>query len=393
MKRFLVLMTAVCSGLSLPLFDRPEIVQAQTPRTDTIYFMGATRGKDYNNTGVLSWCVSRSWHESYPNGPADALDEVAQQQAVPTPPPTDDQWPAICNSDPTAIDGSGKVDLTTYGVTGPLDCSSPCISLTVRGRSFEYGDGCDYIEADLYDFVTMDDGHKVGEKKGKQRMIHALAPNSTNVPYDLPSIQVTSTGLYASNEIGTLQNDTNCKPNTNPPGFTPGGYHVHHDFMPPTGSQSCSWNQNTPANFPRHITDRQKQNPSHWVHFVSHKPGVSCFADGPPKLADNLLASDGVLDGDGNGGGTRALATGAQSSLTSPQTCITGTSWCGTISVTPPVVQAAFSNYLGLSPTDYLRAQQKRIPPPGEHNTILLVRSRQRRVLFLRVLVDDVSGR
>jgi len=68
MKRLLALMTAMCCGLSLPLFDRPKIVQAQTPRTDTIYFMGATRGKNYNNTGVLSWCVSQGWHLSYRNG-------------------------------------------------------------------------------------------------------------------------------------------------------------------------------------------------------------------------------------------------------------------------------------------------------------------------------------
>jgi len=91
MRRLVLLITAACCGLSLSVSNRPEIVLAQTPpsRTDTIYFMGATRGNNYNGTGVLSWCVSQSWHPGYqlPDGTRDpynsALDEVAQVKAAP----------------------------------------------------------------------------------------------------------------------------------------------------------------------------------------------------------------------------------------------------------------------------------------------------------------------
>src|SRR5438128_2608756 len=89
MRRLVLLITAACCRLSLSVSNCPEIVLAQTPpsRTDTIYFMGATQGKNYDGTGVLSWCVSQSWHPGYrlPDGTIDpnesALDEVAQVKA------------------------------------------------------------------------------------------------------------------------------------------------------------------------------------------------------------------------------------------------------------------------------------------------------------------------
>ncbi len=354
MKRFLLLMAVVSCGPSLLLFSPPEIVHAQTRRTDTIYFMGATRGNDYNNSKVLSWCVSQSWHLNYVGGLPTALDEVAQQKQAPTSPYTDGEWWVSCHSDPIE-----KVDLTTYSSTSSLDCRWPCFSLFVRGSSAVYADGCDYIEIDFYDYATWDNGRKVGDFKGKQRMIHALAPNSTGFTYDLPPLRVTSTGLYASTEIGMVQNDTGCHKGK---GFTPGGYHVHHDLMPPTIG-NCVWALN-PLSFSFQATDRQKQNSSHWVHLVAHTAGISCVDPGP-KVADSLVAPDGALDGDGNGAGTKALATGAQPSVTSPPTCIPWTSWCGTITATPPVLQAAFAYYRGMSPLQYFRARQSRLPPPS----------------------------
>src|SRR5205809_3424141 len=144
--------------------------------------------------------------------------------------------------------------------------------------------------------------------------------------------------------------------------------------MPPeTSVESCQWNMNTSTDFHTGVTDRRRDDPDIWyIYSVSYVPGTPCLNPGP-KVADKLLAPDGALDGDGNGAGTRALATGAQSSVTSPQTCITGTSWCGTITATPPVVVGAYNYYRGFSPADYLRAQQSlllRLANPDTGTTI-----------------------
>lgn len=77
MTRFLLLISAVSFGLSLLLFNGPEIAQAQTPRMDTINLMAATQGYDYDFSSFLEWCVSTTWHVGYPGGPANALDELA----------------------------------------------------------------------------------------------------------------------------------------------------------------------------------------------------------------------------------------------------------------------------------------------------------------------------
>jgi len=98
MRRLLFLIIAACGGLSLSFSNRPQMVMAQTQRSDTIYFLAATRGKNYNNdpTGVLSWCVSQSWHSAYrlPDGTQEtwwsALDEVAQYNSAP--PGQPDSW-------------------------------------------------------------------------------------------------------------------------------------------------------------------------------------------------------------------------------------------------------------------------------------------------------------
>jgi len=369
MRRLVLLITAACCGLSLSVSNRPEIVLAQTPpsRTDTIYFMGATRGNNYNGTGVLSWCVSQSWHPGYqlPDGTRDpynsALDEVAQVKAAPPGQPgswSDPVFYDSCHSE--AADPTGKVDLTTYGSTDQSTCSSPCVSLVVIANSKSYPDGCDYIEAALWD--AWDPVHKEGNRRGKQIMMHAQAPNNSGAPYSLPSIQVTTTGLYASNEIGTITNDTDCQG-----GFR--GYHVHHTFVPPV-TQNCSWAKNTPGGFVFQATDRKKgpQNTADWVHMLSHQPGIFCDDVGP-KSADNLLdPATGALDGDGNGAGTRALATGGPGyTITTSQTCFPGTSWCGTISVTQPLLQAARSYSLGTSPVDYFMARQQRFPRSGDN--------------------------
>jgi hypothetical protein len=125
MRRLVLLITVACCGLSLVFSNRPQMVMAQTQRSDTIYFLAATRGKNYNNdpTGVLSWCVSQTWHPGYelPDHTLDpwrsALDEVAQYNSAP--PGQPGSWSKevfwnSCHSDPA--DPSGKVDLTTYGV-------------------------------------------------------------------------------------------------------------------------------------------------------------------------------------------------------------------------------------------------------------------------------------
>ncbi len=52
MRRMVLLITVACCGLWLVFSDRPQMVLAQTQRSDTIYFLGATRGNGYNNTGV-----------------------------------------------------------------------------------------------------------------------------------------------------------------------------------------------------------------------------------------------------------------------------------------------------------------------------------------------------
>src|SRR2546426_758487 len=86
MTRFLLLIAAVGLGLSSPLLTDSGRVQAQVARTDTIRFMAATRGFDYENpiSGFREWCYTNYWHQSWSN-PSSALDEVAQYQAPPEP--------------------------------------------------------------------------------------------------------------------------------------------------------------------------------------------------------------------------------------------------------------------------------------------------------------------
>jgi len=375
MRRLLFLIIAACGGLSLSFSNRPQMVMAQTQRSDTIYFLAATRGKNYNNdpTGVLSWCVSQSWHSAYrlPDGTQEtwwsALDEVAQYNSAP--PGQPDSWSKevfwnSCHSDPA--DPSGKVDLTTYGSTNSTNCSSPCNSLVVRGKSNTYSDGCNYIEAELWDAGSWDATNQVGHWRGTQIMIHTQAPNNSGVAYDLPPIQVTATGWYANSEIGTVTNDTACLGGT---GFTPYGYHVHHAFKPPV-TQNCASAKNTSTSggLVYRATDRKKGslNTDHWVHMLNHPFGVFCDDVGP-KAADNLLEpATGALNGDGNGGGTKRLAQGPPGyKITTPQTCFPGTSWCGTMDITQPVLQGARCYNRGMLPIHCFNSWQRRFPPPG----------------------------
>src|SRR3989442_15610003 len=91
MKRFLQLISVVSFGLLVLLFAGPEKAQAQAPRggTDTILFMAATRGNDYNGDSLHEWCWKRQdtgevWHGRFQNG----LDELPQMGPY-QPPPTD----------------------------------------------------------------------------------------------------------------------------------------------------------------------------------------------------------------------------------------------------------------------------------------------------------------
>jgi hypothetical protein len=369
MRRMVLLITVACCGLSLVFSNHPQMVMAQTQRSDTIYFLGATRGNNYNGTGVLSWCVSQSWHSGYklPDGTQEtwlsALDEVAQ---VAPPPPgnpgswTDTQFYNSCHSDP--LGPSGGVDLTTYGVTNQSNCGTPCNSLIVVGRSFSYSDSCQFIEANLWDAGAWDATHQEGHWRGTQIMIHAQAPNATGANYPLPPIQVTTTGFYASNEIGTIKDDSPCLG-----GLGWRGYHVHHAFKPPV-TQSCASARNTSTSggLVYQATDRQKGNTAHWVHVLNHPFGVFCDDVGP-KAADNLLEpATGALNGDGNGAGTKGLAQGPPGyKITTPQTCFPGTSWCGTMDITQPVLQGARCYNRGMLPIHCFNSWQRRFPPPG----------------------------
>lgn len=274
---------------------------------------------------MLEWCYSQYFHGGFGN----ALDEVPQTHAPTTP----KQFPQYCQSLKTE-----KVDLAVYGFTDWSTCtvSSPCYSLSVSGRSGVYRDGCDYIEADLYDVQSTD-------WKGKQRMLHALAPTSNWTSF----ILVASTGWYNWIEIGVVTNDTDCKGGD---GFTRNGYHVHHDFMQPTGSQYCQLSKNDPY-LAQKNTDWQKENPDHWIHSLVHAFGTACLVPGPPS-ADFLLGPGGALDD--TGAGTRSLSTGQ--TITTSSTCFAGTTWCGALTVTQPVLLAAYKWY---------RDNVKYAPPPS----------------------------
>jgi hypothetical protein len=384
MRRLCLVIAIATLGVSFLLLNNSEIAHAQTPRsgTDTIRFTAATRGNDYDNSGYLEWCwvlqsktTGVGWHGSYPGGPPDALDEVAQQRVAPTPPYTQDQWWASCHSNSTEV-----VDLAAFGFTDNLNCTaiSPCYSLIGIGTSGFYPqDHCNFIEVALYDWGTWDPGHGTGDWKGTQRMIHTQAPSTS---FSVPLIPVTTSGAYYRWAIGTVLNDISCAPN-GVSGFQNGGYHVHHDWMPPTivfdpvsGTVNCYWNVNTnvspitpptPSQPPMQQTDWRKENPDHWIHYLVHAAGQPCFDPGP-SARDFLLAPSGALNGDQNGAGTRDLARGGPGyTITTPQTCFTGTSWCGIISVTQPLLQGAFNYNQGMSPVHYFNARQVRFPSRG----------------------------
>ncbi len=349
MTRFLLLTAAASFGLTLLFFDGPEVAHAQTTRRDTIRFMAATQGTNFDGTG-LKWCVSTGWHAGIPDNPnlTTALDEVPQTLAG-------------CPRSSTE-----QVELAVYGTTNATGCtlSTPCESLRVRINSGVYPAGkCNFIEAWLSDYNTANENPGVtsGNFRGRERMLHARGPNGYGLTIFVGSAFWYYIGSNWTN-VGTVVPDADCRTVTGALGWT--DYHVHHDFMPPTTSLECQWDKNTSANFATGTTNLLRNDPNIWyIHGLTHTPGVPCIKPGP-AAADSLTAPDGALDGDGNGAGTKDLATGARPSVTSLPTCVTGTSWCGTITVTPPVLQAAFAYYRGWSPLQYFRARQAPLPPP-----------------------------
>src|SRR2546427_3101683 len=116
MTRLLPLIAVLSFGLTFLLFPNPEVGHAQTARTDTIYFMAATRGNDYNGDSLRERCWVRQadgsvWHGRFNNG----LDEVPQTGSD-QPPPVD---PSVyCPSNWTE-----KVDLATFGSTDNTNCT------------------------------------------------------------------------------------------------------------------------------------------------------------------------------------------------------------------------------------------------------------------------------
>ncbi len=242
MTRFLLLTTAASLGLAL-LLSSPEVAQAQTPRTDTIKFMAATPGVNFDGTG-LKWCTSKGWHQGIPGSLLEtSLDEVPQSSAGDT--------LAVCPSSRTE-----QVELAAYGSTNDAFCTptSPCFSLRVGIESGTYlQGGCTFIEAKLYDFGTAnDDPNRAGGNfRGRERMLHAIGPSGY-----LLFLSVASGIGYSGGSnwisVGTVFDDVNCWTSSVPSvrGYWPSGsYHVHHDFMPPTVSATCQWNKNTSTNF------------------------------------------------------------------------------------------------------------------------------------------------
>ncbi len=353
MSRRLLLIAAASFGLSLLLFAHREAQSQPRSGSDTIRFMAAVRGSNYDGTG-LKWCVSQSWHETYPPGPASnpypqgprdgALDEVSQT------------GPSSC-----ASQNGDLVDFAYNGSTGGgSNCttSSPCPSLIVKGRRIVYDNNCNAIEADLYDYTTYDAGTQTGDWKGKQRMLHALGSSSTWTSVIFVAWQA---WYFNYVTVGTLTDDQNHPPCPST------GYHAHHDFMLPTQSQYCQTTNNgiippkSPSNPSGFSKDWYRQNPDHYVHSLVHSYGVACVVPGP-DAANFLLRSGGELDD--TGAGTRSLAETGQP-ITTSSTCFTQSSWCGYKTVTKELLVAAYRNYQGMRPIDYLNAQQQSVPPSG----------------------------
>jgi hypothetical protein len=147
----------------------------------------------------------------------------------------------------------------TYGYTDRVLCTlaNPCPSLNVTGSDGVYADGCDYITGDLYDWNS-------GAWKGKQRMLHARAYEAFS-----EQIRVANDGSYQEwLGVGYVVNDSNCQGGA---GWS--DYHVHHDYQSPSQSATCSSGKNTSIGGP---TNREKQNPNHWVHRLIHQYDHSC---------------------------------------------------------------------------------------------------------------------
>jgi hypothetical protein len=350
MRRCLLLIAATSFGLSLLLFSNRQEAQAQTRSNDLIRFMAAVQGNTFNPALGLEWCVSQGWHESYaavdgyPAGPRDAVDEVSQWG---TP-----GWTyANCHSQLAE-----PVQLSTNGTTdGGSNCttSAPCPSLIVKGTGATYDNGCHYIEADLYDYTTYDVVSGTGDWKGKQRMLHATVSTS---PWTAVIYVAWVTWFYDSVTVGNIIDETS-------PGCVITGLHVHQDFMLPTPFGNCAAGLNTsfiPPS-PNTAMDLQKQNPDHYVHYLSHSFGNACVVPGP-DAANWLLRSGGELDD--TCAGIRALAqTGTP--ILSASTTFTQSGWSGRLTVHKELLVAAYLYSQGMRPIDYYRSQRKSVPPSG----------------------------
>lgn len=353
MTRFWLLFASMTFGLTLLFFNGSETAQAQTPRTDTIRLMAATRGTNFDGTG-LKWCVSQTWHRGNPQTVLEtALDEQPQTGAG-------------CTASPTE-----PVEFAAYGLTTDTSCtlSAPCRSLYVEITIEVTSGQCDFIGASLFDYSAVNTKSipANGNFRGRQRMLHASG--TPPFVYNIP-LRVTSGIWYSGGDnwktVGTVVNDWDCTTITGGPGFTRDRYHVHQDFMPPTTSEKCQWSKNTSTNFATDTTDRRRDDPNIWyLYSIVHRPGVSCIVAGGQRASDFLLRPGGELDGPtpNSGQGARSLTTGA--TITTSSICYDETSWCGTMTVTSPVLRAAQSYDQGWPPLVYLKGQQQCLPPPG----------------------------
>jgi hypothetical protein len=366
--------------------------QSRTSGTDTIRFVGAKQGVNYDGSPLgEAWCWvtqpspnGTGWHgfwvsnAEYTN-PArtqpvfgNALDEVAQSGPYVQGAAFQTYCPSV---DPPGSNTplAPQVEFRVYGNTDNPQCTilNPCPSLRVLGTTGTYSmTSCTFIEADLYDWATWGTGSfpdgtrsSSADWKGKSRMLHATSPGPWST-----TIQVASDGWSPIAQIVGQVHDDHTVAN---PCSTQ--YHVHHDFKPSTTGQSCLLTKNTglastsplspSPNQSQTGKRRQDPNANDWVHSLVHQFDAPCYDLGG-ALADILMGPGGML----NQANVSWLAncTVTRCSLETPQpVTLPGTSWKGYVVVDDSVLRGAKCVDMGFSATDCLRALAEDLPSSG----------------------------
>ena len=147
MKKFWLMLSTI-SGLLLMSFGHPEVAHAQLRSgTDTIRFVGAKQGINYDGQGE-AWCWvayntdGTGWHGYW----GSALDEVAQTGPYSSTAAFSTYCPSTQGEPPQPV--APQVEFRVYAKTDSPQCTmlSPCASLWVVGRSGTYtGVPCTFI--------------------------------------------------------------------------------------------------------------------------------------------------------------------------------------------------------------------------------------------------------